>query len=207
MSNSIFPVPSLPNGSRGWPIDVTVRFNTLIETPISNRGETRISTTPYAVWDYTMTFPLVKGTFNDSTSYLNQVVGFYMQMQGQANSWLFNDPVDNAISAGSPATFGLGDGSTTVFQLTRPIGNAADIIQNVNGTPTLYKNGTSITSGYTIDTLGVVTFNTAPANGSVLAWSGSFYKRCRFSEDTLELSNFFTQMYSIQTFKWQTVIL
>lgn len=153
-----------------------------------------------------MTFPYVPGTFNDSTTYLNQVVGFYMQMQGAAQSWLYNDPQDNTISAATPATFGLGDGTTTKFQITRPIGNYADIIQNLNGTPTIYINGTSSTA-LSIDNTGVVTFNSAPANGAVLAWSGSFYFRCRFSDDTLDLKQIFTKHWQITQFKWKSIIL
>src|ERR1700743_2118205 len=207
MSNSIFPIPSLPNGSRGWPVNKYPLFNTIVESPVSGRGETRISTTPYARWNFELTFPLVKGTFNDATSYLNQLVGFYMQMQGQANSFLFNDPQDNTISNSAPATFGLGDGSTKVFQLTRPIGNYQDIIQNLNGTPTIYVNGAS-TTAFTIDSLGVVTFTTAPANSAVLAWSGGYYFRCRFSDDSLsELSQVFTNTWQLAQIKFQSIIL
>lgn len=144
MSNAIFPIPAQANGSRGWPIGKYPVFNTLTQTPASRRGETRISTTPYCTWEFSMTFPYVPGTFNDSTSYLNQVAGFFMSMQGSANSFLYDDPQDNTIS--SPVSFGTGDGSTTAFQLSRPIGNYSDIIQNVNGTPTLYMNGTNITT-------------------------------------------------------------
>jgi hypothetical protein len=144
VSNSIFPIPALPSGSRGWDIGKYPVFNTIIQTPISRRGETRISTTPYCTWDFQMTFPYVKGTFNDSTSYLNQIAGFYMQMQGAANSWLYDDPQDNTIT--TPVTFGTGDGVTTSFQLSRPIGSYADIIQNLNGTPSLFLNGTNITT-------------------------------------------------------------
>src|SRR3954462_2704892 len=368
MSNSIFPIPTYPAGSRGWPIHKYPVFNTLVETPLSRRGETRISTTPYATWNFELTFPLVPGTFNDGTTYLNQLVGFYLQMQGQANSFLLDGPQDNTIPAASPATFGLGDGTTKAFQLTRPIGGYADIIQNVNGTPVLYMNGTNITphnlifdsdgtsgtwtgdpllvfsstggavtggkwtytgtgaastfrnkksqvinvvpgtvmtlsgyidashisapgggqglpfvgvwdvtrvtnyagafqsvgtngrvsatftvpggvtsvvatietdnvtvangqplvfsdlqleagstatayqstnvTGYSIDSLGVVTFNTAPANSTVLAWSGKYYFRCRFSDDSLsELTQIFTNIWQVASIKFQSIIL
>jgi uncharacterized protein (TIGR02217 family) len=207
MSNSVLPLPTYPAGSRGWPIKKSPQFNTLIETPVSRRGETRISTTPYCTWSFDLTFPLLKGTFNDATSYLNQLVGFYMQMQGQANSWLFNDPHDNIIASTAPATFGLGDGSTKVFQLTRPIGNYADIIQNANGTPVIYVNGAP-TAAFSMTTQGVITFTSAPANGVVLAWSGGYYFRCRFSDDSLsDLSQIFTNVWQIAQVKFQSIIL
>src|SRR5581483_9870397 len=183
MSNSVFPIPTLPNGSRGWDIVKYPVFNTIIQTPASRRGETRISTTPFCTWEFVMTFPYVPGTFNDPTTYLNQVAGFYMSMQGSANSFLYNDPQDNTIS--SPVTFGTGDGATTSFQPTRPIGNYADIIQNLNGTPNIYINGVLQTTGYSISSLGIVTFSSAPAVNAALAWSGRYYFRCRFKNDDL----------------------
>jgi hypothetical protein len=207
MSNSIFPLPgSITSGSRGWDIVKYPVFNTIVQTPVSRRGETRISTTPYCTWEFVMTFPFVGGTFNDSTSYLNQLIGFYMSMQGAANSFLYDDPQDNTLS--SPVTFGTGDGNTKVFQLTRPIGGAKDIIQNVNGTPSIYLNGVLQSSGYSINSLGVVTFTSAPASGAAVAWSGKYYFRCRFKNDDLsDLKQTFTNYWTIQQLEWSSVIL
>jgi hypothetical protein len=205
MSNSIFPIPTLPNGSRGWDIGKYPVFNTIVQTPASRRGETRISTTPYCTWEFQMSFPYVKGTFNDATSYLNQVTGFYMQMQGQANSWLYDDTQDNSITA--PVTFGTGDGVTKAFQLTRPIGGYQDIIQNINGVPSVYINGV-LTSAYGINSLGLVTFNTVPATNAVLTWSGKYFFRCRFNNDSLDqLKQIFTNHWTIKTLDWTSVIL
>lgn len=205
MSNSIFPIPAFPNGSRGWDIVKYPVFNTIIQTPVSKRGETRISTTPYCVWEFQMTFPYVKGTFNDSTSYLNQIAGFYMQMQGAANSWLYDDPQDDTITA--PVSFGTGDGVTKAFQLSRPIGAYQDIIQNLNGTPTIYINGVS-TTAFSINSLGVITFTSAPAVNAVLTWTGRYYFRCRFKNDSLDqLKQIFTNHWTIQTLEWTSIIL
>lgn len=207
MSNAIFPSPSLPAGSRGWPVKKWPVFDTIVQTPASKRGETRISKTPYCLWKFSMTFPKLNSTFNDPTGYLAKVAGFYMQMQGQAASWLYNDPRDSNIPSSAPATFGLGDGVTTGFQLSRPIGNYADIIQNLNGAPSIYLAGVLQSSGYSVDSLGVVTFNLAPALNVVLAWSGSYYFRCRFLADELsDLQEIAPNFWQIQTLEWVSVI-
>src|ERR1700681_3058488 len=113
MSNSIFPIPpGNSGGSRGWPICKYPEFSTIVETPAAIRGETAISKTPYCIWQFQMTFPKLDGTFNDSTKYLAKVAGFFMQMRGQASTWLYDDTTDNTIAAGAPATFALGDGAT-----------------------------------------------------------------------------------------------
>ena len=64
---------------------------------------------------------------------------------------------------------------------------AIDIIQQVNGTPTLYVNGAA-NYDWGIDGLGVITFSPSlytPSPSDVLTWAGSFYYLCEFSDDTL----------------------
>jgi uncharacterized protein (TIGR02217 family) len=101
---------------------------------------------------------------------------------------LFTDPQDNTLTG---AQFGTGNGSSTRFQLSRNIHGYPDIIQNLNGTPTIYVNGTPTTPA-SISSTGVVTFSSAPANNAVLTWSGSFFYLCRFAEDTLDATRSFT---------------
>lgn len=210
MSNLVFPIPTLPAGSRGWPINKYPSFNTIVETPAAQRGETMISTTPYPIWQFQMTFPKISGTFNDPTSYLAQLTGFFIKVKGQAATWLYDDNVDNTISASAPASFGLGDGVTKTFQITRPIAGGQDIIQNINGVPSIYIAGVLKTAGtdYSVDTLGVITFTAAPALNAVLAWSGKYYFRCRFTKDaTDQLSNIFTNYWTLQQLDWKSVII
>jgi hypothetical protein len=207
MSNSIFPMPVLPGGSRGWPIGKYPVFSTLVQTPASFSGETRISKTPLCRWQFDMTFPMLKGTFNDPTSYLAKVMGFYMQMGGQAASWLYDDPYDNTIASSAPATFGTGDGLTTQFRLSRPIGGYLDIIQNLNGAASIYIAGALQSTGYSIDALGVVTFNSAPAINAVLAWSGKYFFRCRFLKDmTDQLKMIAPNFFNLTQLEWISVI-
>src|SRR5260370_30319692 len=207
MSNFIFPTLVLQGGSRGWLIKKGPVFSTTVNTPASKRGELRVSTTPFCLWEFEMTFPLLQGKLNDPTSFLAKVVGFYAQMQGQANDWLYDDPYDDTIPASAPAAFGVGDGVTTAFQLTRPIGGYNDIIQKLNGAPIIYNAGVA-TTAFTITALGVVTFNSAPASGNVLSWSGQFYFRCRFLKDALDqLRQIAPNFSDIQTLEWISVIL
>jgi hypothetical protein len=53
-----------------------------------------------------------------------------------------------------------------------------------------------------------VTFTSAPANTAVLTWSGKYYFRCRFKNDSLDqLKQIFTNHWTIQTLDWTSVIL
>jgi uncharacterized protein (TIGR02217 family) len=116
------------------------------------------------------------------------MLGTFMATAGGANLFLFPDPQDNTVTQ---AQFGVGDGVSTSFQLSRNIYGAVDIIQNVNGVPSIYVEGV-LTIPASISLTGVVTFTTAPIAGAVLTWSGRYYYLCRFDEDTLDSTRSFT---------------
>jgi hypothetical protein len=143
---------------------------------------------------------------DDPTSGVAQLVGLAFSCKGRAGTFLFTDPKDNAVTT---FQFATGDGSSKVFQLTRPMdqNGEVDIVQNLNGSPSIFNNGTLVTSGYSIDSKGVVTFSVAPALGHALTWTGSFYFRLRFKEDTLqELKEFYNDAWNAQL-DFESVIL
>jgi hypothetical protein len=213
MSNSVFPIPpgNASGAARGWPIKKwPVLPDTIVQTPTNQVGETRIATAIYAYWQFDMTFPKLNSNFNDPTGYLAKVAGFFLSMQGQANSWLYDDTTDNTIPSTSPVQFGVGDGVTKVFQLVRPIGDYQDLIQNLNGTPVIYDAGTPLGAGagYSIDAKGVVSFAAAPLANHVLSWSGKYYFRCRFLKDAVDsLQNVFTNYWTLNQLEWKSIIL
>lgn len=174
----------------------TPHFNTVSMVPAAGRGIVTASLKPYATWDFEVSLSLVVGSEADSASILNGFLGVFLQCQGATGFFLFTDPNDNVISnangcmlnvtPGAPTPMGvLGDGVSVSFQLARNIGGGFDIIQNVNGTPTLYINGV-LTSAYSVSSTGVITFESAPAVNATLTWGGEFYFLCQFSKDTLE---------------------
>jgi hypothetical protein len=189
----------------GWGRTKIPRSNTAAQVTAAFQGSFYESLTQYPVWDFTMTVPYLSGRMDDPTSGISQLMGLYFSCNGRAGTFLFNDPFDNTVTA---ANFGTGDGSSQTFQLVRPMGTGGnDIVQNLNGAPSLYNNGTLLTSGYSIDSKGVVTFDSAPADGHALTWTGSFYFRLRFKEDTLqELKEFFNEAWTAQL-DFESVIL
>jgi uncharacterized protein (TIGR02217 family) len=133
-----------------------------------------------------------------ATSDLKALVGFHNAMSGSFDSFLFTDPEFNTITPGGAQTFATGNGSAGPFQLIAFYQNTggpgtAELIQNLNGTPVLYDNGTPISAAnYTISATGVVTFGVShfPVTGHTLSWSGSFYYRCRFDDDEIPWTKF-----------------
>lgn len=211
MSNLVFPNLTSPQGgvTKGFPFKKWPEFNTLLDTPGSNRGEFTTSLTPYPIWNFELDVPYLSGNLNDPNSALAQAVGFWTAMRGKYDTFLFNDLSDNIITQATQ--FGVGDGSTTAFWLSRQIGNlGVDAIQNLNGNPKIYINNVlkTITTDYTISSTGVVTFTSAPAANAILTWTGSFYFRCRFKDDALQdLQMDAPGIWSCKTFSFHTVIL
>lgn len=205
MSNLIFPAFSPPGFTPTWPVKKTPRFATIVQTPASQRGEVRVSLTPYPIWMFEYELSILKGDMGIAGG-LQNMIGFFGSVLGSAQDWLFEDPNDNAVA---DMQFGTGDGTTTSFQLLRNIAGMLDIVQNVNGVPTIMIGGVvQSPTNYSISATGIVTFGTAPANLAVLTWTGSFFFRCRFEEDTLsDLSEFMYELWSIDSLKFRSLIL
>lgn len=177
----------------------------LIHTPIAKIGEIRASTILYPLWDIDFDLEWGRGAENLPGSTYQYLLGFFMQAGGQFSDFLYLDPNDYAVSA---QAFGIGDGTTTQFQLTRSISTGIDIVQNLNGAPALYDNGTLIsTSAYTVSSTGIISFTTAPAAGHVLTWTGNFYYRVRFSDPTTKFSQFAKNIWENKNMALRSVIL
>lgn len=199
-SNLVFSPPFSTNW--GFP-KKSPSFGTTIQTPKSKRGEIRYSAQPYPIWSWDWPVNFMRGAEQVASSDYQYLLGFFLSMGGQLSDFLYQDPYDNAVTAQS---FGTGDGTTTQFQLTRSIGIGTDIVQNVNGTPTIFENG-SATIAFTRSSTGVITFDTAPASGVALTWTGSYYYRVRFDSDAADFEQFMDKLWEIGSLKMISVIL
>jgi uncharacterized protein (TIGR02217 family) len=183
----------------------TARFNTILQETSAFQGTVGIALANFPVWDYVLSIPQIQGRLDDVTSPLAQLTGLFFKCRGRAGNFLLQDPDDNQVIAWA---YAVGDGVSKTYQLTRPIGSdGIDIVQNWNGAPVLSINGV-VTSAYTLSSTGIVTFNTAPANGAVLTVDGNFYFRLRFTEDSMaDLTEYFSDRWSISTLNLTSVIL
>lgn len=53
---------------------------------------------------------------------------------------------------------------------------------------------------------GLLSFNKAPASGATITWSGIYYYRCRFADDTQDFSQFLAQLYELKALKLRSVL-
>lgn len=202
MSSLVFPVLS------GLTYDVarTPMWHTEIQSALSGKRST-LAYMQYPLIHFEVEFSILRDDL--ASSDVKAIVGLFNALQGGYDTFLFSDPDFNTATLQS---FGTGDGSTTSFQLTAFYQNTGgpgygEIVQNLNGTPAIYKSGALQGSGYTVGTSGIVTFTTAPASGVALTWSGGFYYRCAFDEDKLQLTKFMNKWWNIKKLPFTSVKL
>lgn len=199
-TNLVFSPPFLSNW--GFP-KKSFTFDTTVQTPKSKRGEIRYSAQPYPIWTYDWPVNFMRGGEQVANSDYQYLLGFGLAMGGMLSDFLLQDAYDHTVVN---QYFGAGDGATTQFQLTRSIGIGTDIVQNLNGAPTVYES-TGVVGSYTVGSTGIVTFSAAPANGAVLTWSGSYYYRVRFDSDTQDFDQMMDLIWSAGSVKLRSVIL
>lgn len=190
MSNAVF--PSLPGLAFG--VSRAPQFSTKVFRAVSLR-EVRGAFAAYPLWGFTLTYEFLRK--GQGVAELEQLVGFFLARQGQFDSFLFTDPDFNSVT---DQQFGVGDGSTKDFQLTRSTNLAfAEPVQNPNTISAIKDNGSA--AGTYTQANGLISFSVAPAAGHALTWSGTYYNRCRFEQDIADFSKFMQDLWELKTLK------
>jgi len=134
---------------------------------------------------------------------LDRLVAFFNARSGQLGDFYYFDPKDNEVAG---QTLGTGNGVTTQFQLIRSKRTWTEPVFALNGVPEVTVNGLKVTN-YTIAAPGVVKFNSAPADGAVVAWSGSFLYWCEFTQDELTAQQLTALLWESDGLSFQTIRL
>lgn len=175
----IFPL-SLAFGASGGPVRKTDI------TPLANGFEHRNSPHAHSRRRYNAAAGI------KSHADMATLIAFFEARHGQLYSFRFKDPLDYAVANAPIAT---GDGQATAFQLIKIYADdAGRYVRNIT-TPreesvTLLVDGQAVISDdITINYgTGLVTFNTAPAAGSLITASFDFDVIVRFDTDRLDVS-------------------
>jgi uncharacterized protein (TIGR02217 family) len=179
-----------------WDSVKAPEFSTKVMRAVSGK-ELRAAYMSYPLYTFKLSYEVLRDDVANNE--LKTLAGFFLARQGQYDSFLFTDPSDHAVTAQS---FGTGDGTTTAFQLVRAYGGFSEPVQNVNGAPSIYVNGTlkTVTTHYTLSSTGLVTFTAGniPTSGQALTWTGSYYFRVRFTADMAEFSQFLQNLWELK---------
>ena len=176
-----------------WPVIRRPIWSTKIQQAVSGR-ETRIKLMSAPNYEFELTLEFL------TLAEYATLMGFVNQVGGAWDNWLFTDKNDYTVT---DMNFGTGDGSNKVFQLRRTLGGAIDPIQNVNVITNVKVNGV-ITGAYSINSTGIITFTSAPPNGQPVTWTGTYYWRVRFVDDTTEFAQFMTQFLEVKKLTFRT---
>ena len=192
--------PSLPG--LAWSVTKTPTFQTRIQRAVSGR-ELRALDYPYPLWQFTLVFDLLRDNPTAGYNELRTLMGFFMLCQGAYGTFLFEDPSDYQVTG---QQIGIGNASTTVFQLQRamgatlPGGGFLEPIVAPNVVNAIYLDGITQNPGtYSVDpSSGLVTFSMAPASGLIITADYSYYFRCRFTDDSYAFENFMFQLWQLK---------
>jgi len=195
LSDDIFPTLS----GRALGIKKKPAFSTILQTSV-NKIDRAISLNPYPIWTFTLGYNYLKDE-SLATDDIQSIIGFFLNRYGKYDTFLYLDERDNTCTL---QTFGEGDGSTTQFTLCRSWGNFVEPV-NIVSAPKVYINGVQ-TTDFTWTTEGVITFTTAPADGAILTWSGTYYFRCRFTDDELEYEEVCDAVWQAPTVLFRSVV-
>jgi len=129
-------------------------------------------------------------------SEVETLLAFFRARRGAAVGFRFRDPYDFSSNGmtGSPTPLdqqiGTGDGSATRFGLTKRYsgGEERRITRPVAGSVRVALDGVEQASGWSLEALGEVQFETPPAAGTSITAGFLFDVPVRFAEDRLEVN-------------------
>ncbi len=201
------PLPGL-----GWSVTKTPRFAGRSHNAISGR-ELRVLDQVNPIWTWTLTYSLLRDKWDTRAqtgpgvgyNELRTLAGFFLNQRGTFQSFLFDDPTDNAIT---DQVLGTGNGSVHAIQLVRSMGGFAEPITAPNVVSAIRLNGVrQDPASYAVESeTGVVTFATPPPAGHVIAADFTYRFRVRFAEDSAEFENFMYQLWQLKQIKLQSVL-
>lgn len=210
MSVLVFPTLA----GQGWDIERTPMWQNTRQKAYSG-AETTIAYWSYPKYSWAFGFNVLRqGTFGmPATAYTEfaQLFGFFNQLFGDWDSFLYTDNTDNSVTDQTIAT---GDGVTTAFQLVSAFGSFVQPIFAPNVVTNVKVNGVAKTPGvdYNVsvwgDTVpGVITFVSAPANTAVITSTFSYYFPCRFDDPSMTFKNFLSGLFSTDGAKFSSIKL
>jgi uncharacterized protein (TIGR02217 family) len=195
-------LPTLPGLS--WSRHKKPAFNTRIASHVSGR-EVRVPLMAYPLYEFEAKYGLTSSATlfaGLQANSLQTLMGFFLQLQGQAGTFLYVDPDDNAVTR---QFLGDGDGTTTTFQFVRALGGFVEPVSWVTAINNVYLNGAAqAPSSYSLVQPNTLNF---PGIGAGIAITAdfSFAFNCRFLEDQMDFEEFMANLWRLDSVKFRSV--
>ncbi|HUZ31502.1 MAG TPA: DUF2460 domain-containing protein [Xanthobacteraceae bacterium] len=197
-------LPSLPG--LAWSRHKTPRYSTRIASHVSGR-EVRVALMSYPLYEFAAVY---SGLTSSATAFaglggssLQNLMGFFLQLQGQFGTFLYTDPDDNAVTG---QVFATGDGSTATFAMMRALGGFLEPVGWVVSIGNVYLNGAAQPgSGYALTPPNSLTFTAAPDPGVTVSADFTYAFNCRFLDDQMDFEEFMANLWKLDSMKFRSV--
>lgn len=199
MGNAVFPeFPGLK-----WGRKKTAVWSTGTQKSASGR-EFRTAYYAYPQWRFSLSFEVLRT--KASVNELEKLAGFFNARKGSFESFLYEDPADNAVTDQPVGNTVQG---VARYQLVRSMGGFIEPVSAVKERPAVKVGGTALAYGrdYTVTDKGVLVFNTPQPPGRPITWTGGFYFRVRFTSDTVDFENVLGSLWAAKKIEFTSVKL
>ncbi|ENX9898973.1 DUF2460 domain-containing protein [Neisseria gonorrhoeae] len=199
MGNAVFPeFPGLK-----WGRKKTAVWSTGTQKSASGR-EFRTAYYTYPQWRFSLSFEVLRT--KASVNELEKLAGFFNARKGSFESFLYEDPADNAVTDQPVGNTVQG---VARYQLVRSMGGFIEPVSAVKERPAVKVGGRALAYGrdYTVTDKGVLVFNTPQPPGRPITWTGGFYFRVRFTSDTVDFENVLGSLWAAKKIEFTSVKL
>ncbi|HFC8657730.1 TPA: hypothetical protein ACFK2D_07020 [Neisseria gonorrhoeae] len=199
MGNAVFPeFPGLK-----WGRKKTAVWSTGTQKSASGR-EFRTAYYTYPQWRFSLSFEVLRT--KASVNELEKLAGFFNARKGSFESFLYEDPADNAVTDQPVGNTVQG---VARYQLVRSMGGFIEPVSAVKERPAVKVGGTALAYGrdYTVTDKGVLVFNTPQPPGRPITWTGGFYFCVRFTSDTVDFENVLGSLWAAKKIEFTSVKL
>ena len=190
---------------QGWSVHKKPLFSTLLISHVSGR-EVRDALYQNPIWQFELSFD---GLGSDAASYpgvgaqsLQNLMGFFLQCQGQYGTFLYTDPTDNAVQN---QIFAAGDGASVSFSFARSLGGFLEPVGWVTNVSQVTVGGAAQGAGWSLSPPNSLVFSAAPAAGALIGASFSYAFQCRFEDDAIDFEQFMQNLWRVDSLKFRSV--
>ena len=195
-------IPTFPTLSGiTYPVKRTPLWKTIHQEALSGR-DTPLPLYTYPRRKFELQYEFLRKDVAKNFTELQTMEGFFNSVNGSFGVFQYNDTDDNSVT---DAQFGIGGVGVTTFQLARTFGGFVEPVWAV-ATITNIKDNGSVTAAYTIGTNpGQIIFNSAPAAGHILTWTGTYNWYCRFDDDSNDFEKFMYWLWELKKITFTTI--
>jgi hypothetical protein len=198
-------LPVLPG--LGWSRHKKPGFSTRVASHVSGR-EVRVALMSAPLYEFEAVYDGLASSSAAAfaglgSSSLQGLMGFFLQLLGQAGTFLYTDPDDNTVAGQFVAT---GDGATLSFIMSRTLGGFNEPVAWVSNVTNVYLNGVAqAPSSWVFTAPNSIGFYTAPGAGVAVTADFSYAFQCRFLDDQMDFEEFMSSLWKLDSMKFRSI--